>query len=191
MAGPKKLNWLSTRAGNFTHHQQGKKRSCHETLGTKDCPWRARRRRSAVPGRSFQARFRWGLHGGHLLPGRSRLFCARRGCLAEVSRHARNLTDTRRARPDTVPALGMAQTATPYGSTRVIVDGIDMTGMGVPSDAIGGSSSSTTSSRSCVTMCWHFQEGQIYCQGCAIDEGDGGCTVWEFCSDTQGSGSLK
>jgi hypothetical protein len=86
---------------------------------------------------------------------------------------------------------GMAQTATAYGSTRVIVDGIDMTGMGVPSGAIGGSSSSTTSSRSCVTMCWHFQEGTVYCQGCATDEGNGVCTVWEYCSDTQGSGPLK
>jgi hypothetical protein len=85
---------------------------------------------------------------------------------------------------------GVAQTATPYGSTRVIVDGIDMTGMRIPGGAIGGSGSNA-SSRNCVTMCWHFQEGQIYCQGCAIDEGNGICTVWEYCSDFQESGPLK
>ena len=79
------------------------------------------------------------------------------------------------------------------GSSQVIVDGIDMTGSHVPAGAGGGGGTSTiaASGKNCVTMCWHIQEGSIYCEGCATDEGNGICTVWEYCSDTQSSGPLK
>ena len=95
------------------------------------------------------------------------------------------------------PTLKMAQppaqeeTIHAPNQTTVIVDGIDMTGSNIPGSSVGGGGTTTTNVKSCVTMCWHIQEGSIYCEGFATDEGHGICTVWEYCSDTQSSGPLK
>lgn len=50
----------------------------------------------------------------------------------------------------------------------------------------------------CTSSCWRFVEntacGQVGCQGCCVDEGDGqSCTCWEecwdYCSESTGGGS--